>query len=231
MTIKWLCVWQFPNQLWQSNLRAMMLHTPLKLLYVKTTSYSNGWPFSAIESWYVREGTIVLLIKIFNSLNFLKDSFSALTLLVGQQQGHLACKQLSGGVLAWLSLWGEVHICIWPSWCHCHSISCSSKSKLVLPEWFCQLTKVVLKKRPLNEHSSSVVVKFLKVRRYSLNICISITGLISTTAKIYTMQAPKNTGKKDELKRIFFQLRVQIECPFGLQCLSDCDLRCQYNLW
>jgi len=29
--------------------------------------------------------------------------FSALTLLVGQQEGHLACKKLSGGVLVWLS--------------------------------------------------------------------------------------------------------------------------------
>jgi len=32
--------------------------------------------------------------------------FSALTLLVGQQEGHPACKKkLSGGVLAWLSVW------------------------------------------------------------------------------------------------------------------------------
>jgi len=30
---------------------------------------------------------------------------SALTLLVGRQEGHLACKKLSGGVLAWLSVW------------------------------------------------------------------------------------------------------------------------------
>ena len=28
-------------------------------------------------------------------------SFSALTLLVGRQEGHTACKKLSGGVLAW----------------------------------------------------------------------------------------------------------------------------------
>jgi len=27
-------------------------------------------------------------------------AFSALTLLVGRQEGHLACKKLSGGVLA-----------------------------------------------------------------------------------------------------------------------------------
>jgi len=31
-----------------------------------------------------------------------------LTLLVGRQEGHPACKKLSGGVLAWLSAWSEV---------------------------------------------------------------------------------------------------------------------------
>jgi len=33
-----------------------------------------------------------------------------LTLLVGRQEGHPACKKLSGGVLAWLSVWSEVHM-------------------------------------------------------------------------------------------------------------------------
>jgi len=33
------------------------------------------------------------------------QAFSALTLLVGRQKGHPACKKLSGGVLAWLSVW------------------------------------------------------------------------------------------------------------------------------
>ena len=42
-------------------------------------------------------------------------AFSALTLLVGRQEGHPACKKLSGGVLAWLSVWSEVQTCIWPS--------------------------------------------------------------------------------------------------------------------
>jgi len=37
---------------------------------------------------------------------------SALTLLVGRQEGHPACKNLSGGVLAWLSVWSEVQSCI-----------------------------------------------------------------------------------------------------------------------
>jgi len=31
-------------------------------------------------------------------------AFSALTLLVGRQEGHPACKKLSGGVLAWFCL-------------------------------------------------------------------------------------------------------------------------------
>jgi len=39
-------------------------------------------------------------------------AFSALTLLVGRQEGHPACKKLSGGVLAWLSIWSEVQTCI-----------------------------------------------------------------------------------------------------------------------
>ena len=41
-------------------------------------------------------------------------AFSALTLLVGQQEGHPACKKPSGGVLAWLSAWSEVQTCVWP---------------------------------------------------------------------------------------------------------------------
>jgi len=39
-------------------------------------------------------------------------AFSALTLLVGRQEGHPACKKLSGGVLAWLSVWSKVQTCI-----------------------------------------------------------------------------------------------------------------------
>jgi len=42
-------------------------------------------------------------------------AFSALTLLVGRQEGHLACKKLSGGMLAWLCIWFKCQICIWPS--------------------------------------------------------------------------------------------------------------------
>jgi len=47
---------------------------------------------------------------------FLKVAFSALTLLVGRQEGHPACKkQQSCGVLVWLSVWSKVQTCLWPS--------------------------------------------------------------------------------------------------------------------
>jgi len=52
----------------------------------------------------------------------MSHAFSDLTLLVGWQEGHLACKKLSGGVLAWLSVLSEVQTCM-PSGCHCHSLS------------------------------------------------------------------------------------------------------------
>jgi len=46
---------------------------------------------------------------------------------------NVSCK-LSGDILAWLSVWSKMQTCIWPSWCHCHSLSLASvKSRLVLP--------------------------------------------------------------------------------------------------
>jgi len=41
--------------------------------------------------------------------------FGGLTLLVGRQEGHPACKKQSGWVLVWLSVWSKVQTCIWPS--------------------------------------------------------------------------------------------------------------------
>jgi len=35
-------------------------------------------------------------------------AFSALMLLIAWQEGHPACRKLSGGVLVWLSVWSEV---------------------------------------------------------------------------------------------------------------------------
>jgi len=51
-------------------------------------------------------------------------------LLVRRQEGHRPVKNLSGEILAWLSVWSKVQmICVWSSWCHCHPII-SSSSKI-----------------------------------------------------------------------------------------------------
>ena len=69
---------------------------------------------------------------------------------LGGRKGIRPVKKLSGGVLAWLSVWSEVQTCVWPSWCHCHSLSLASvKSRLALPFWY-RLTWVVPEKGPLN---------------------------------------------------------------------------------
>jgi len=72
--------------------------------------------------------------------------FTVLMLLVGRQEGHPACKNWVVG--CWHSyVWVKVQICIWPSWCHCNSLSLAP----VNPDWFylpsftfwCQLNRVV----------------------------------------------------------------------------------------
>jgi len=78
------------------------------------------------ETWPVRKENVLALQRAEMRMvrwicaaghffKFLYASFSALTLLVGRQEGHPACKKLSGGLLAWLSVWCKVQTCIWPS--------------------------------------------------------------------------------------------------------------------
>ena len=45
----------------------------------------------------------VLAYSYWKWLSLSMKAFSALTLLVGRQEGHPGCKKLSGGMLAWLS--------------------------------------------------------------------------------------------------------------------------------
>ena len=57
----------------------------------------------------------------------------------------IRCKKNSGGwYTPYTRLYPPIHHCIWPSWCHCHSLSLASvKSTLVLPFWY-RLNRVVL---------------------------------------------------------------------------------------
>ena len=64
--------------------------------------------------------------------------------------GRKGIRPVKNWVLVWLSVWIEMQTCIWPSWCHCHSLSLASvKSRLVLPFWY-WLTPVVPEKGLLN---------------------------------------------------------------------------------
>ena len=57
-------------------------------------------------------------------------AFSALMLLVGWQEGHPACKKLSGEVLAWLSVWSKVQTCISQLMPLPLTVSCFSKIQI-----------------------------------------------------------------------------------------------------
>jgi len=93
---------------------------------------------------------------------FMDFAFSALMLLVGQQEVYLACKNwLVGCWRGYLSGWGgDLHMAqMMPL---PFTISCSSKSRLVLPFWY-WLTRVVPDKRPLNGCISSSFTDFVDV--------------------------------------------------------------------
>ena len=76
----------------------------------------------------------------------------------------------SGGVLACLSVWNEVQTCIWPSWCHCHSLSLASlNSRLVLPFWY-HLTGVVPDKGLLNVPVCVLLLLLLSSKNDKFNV-------------------------------------------------------------
>jgi len=82
----------------------------------------TGLVFDVRSKAAYRRGRLLGKVRLnytpFSFLRFLWISFfshSALTLLVGRQEGHPACKKLSGGGAVWLSVWSEVQTCIWPS--------------------------------------------------------------------------------------------------------------------
>jgi len=92
--------------------------------------------------------TIVLKINLYKVVLYVPSVL--LRCWLGGRKGIWPVKKLSGGMPAWLSVWDEVQIGIWPSWCHCHSLSLAPVfpdwfTFLVLPVWY-QLTRVVLDK-------------------------------------------------------------------------------------
>ena len=144
-----------PSSKWQQQ-KQQQCH---EMVYVKSPSGEFRNEISplvvSLLLYYICRGVNIFLLPhnevsvrdtfMLMMIHYTAYAFSALTLLVGWQEGHSACKKVNGGVLAWLSVWGKVQICRWPSWCHCHSLSeslASVKSILVLPFLY-RLTRVI----------------------------------------------------------------------------------------
>ena len=124
---------------------------------------------------------------------------------LGGRKGIQSVKILSGGVLAWLSIWNEVQTCIWPSWCHCHSLSLASvKSTLVLFFWY-WLTRVVADKGTLNV-CVCVCVLFCKA-------CRSVIGLVLTLIDVKIEHRFKQNGSFWSVE-FQFLLSFKLTAPF-----------------
>ena len=134
----------YPSITWQKNHAiSKMTHTD----YLPNTVHQHAYITRNFSNMPQQP---ILELHVSSTCHQQALAFSALTLLIGRQEGHPACKKLSGEVLAWLSVWSEVQTCMSPSWCHCHSLSLAPvKSTLVLPFWY-RPTQVVQEKGPLN---------------------------------------------------------------------------------
>jgi len=86
---------------------------------------------------------IIIRVLIFSWLCDSYNAFIALTLLVGRQEGHPACKKLSGGVLSWLLSGARCRFA------YGLADATATHCLLVLPFWY-WLTRVVPDKGPLN---------------------------------------------------------------------------------
>jgi len=99
-----------PNQQCQ-HLTANLHMVQLMSLHPKNPSFPASYKSRLVldfqvvlEKWWLNGCSSVVVI-----------AFSALTLLAGRQEGHPACKKVSGWELEWLFVWSAVQTCIWPS--------------------------------------------------------------------------------------------------------------------
>ena len=114
-----------------NNLRRLLLHW-----YVQSVHKFRRW-FQLLQFWLevldcsVQLWTLAWLAPLFHLLHVCTQQqlliglmliicttltyLNHITLLVGLLEEHLACKKLSGGVLAWLSVWSEVQTAYGPA--------------------------------------------------------------------------------------------------------------------
>ena len=128
-TEAWLCKKVLlPDLLWMLTRGESVTINPLwNITYTWAVSVS-AFRCHHTSLYYTMPNSAVLM-----NLYFILQTvvaFSALILLVGRQEEHLACKKLTDEV--WLSVWSEVRmICVWSSCCHCQPIiSCFIKIEI-----------------------------------------------------------------------------------------------------
>ena len=152
--------------------------------FTKQLSVPHSGKLQCLRFTYVTNGILTMFYLLTDSC---AHAFSALALLVWRQEGHPACKKLRGGVLAWLSVWSKMQTCMWPSWCHCHSLSLATvKSRLVSPFWY-WLTRIVPDKGPFN---GCVCVCYLQTSPCSTKSLFNQHALLSTM-HAYHARSPK----------------------------------------
>jgi len=117
-TVTWCPRCRSPTSSLLSPKSRCLLSTPLQRMSC----------FVAVSTTYYCRVPAVLTFLLFFQIKptyprNVRFAVSALTLLVGYQEEHLACKELSVEVLVWSAVQSEVQmICMWSSWCHCHPI-------------------------------------------------------------------------------------------------------------
>ena len=139
---------------------------------------------------------------------------SVIALLVGRQEGHPACKKLSGGLLVWLSVWSEVQTC---TWCYYHSLSLASvKSRLVLPFWY-QLTRVVPEKGPLNE---------------CVCVCVCVRACVRACVRVLLTYLPLVTLQRSNSATLLTPSALFLPATLAPSALSVCAVlrrRCHWR--
>jgi len=94
---------------------------------------NQGW------EWFIHTSHLVQFSAVWVCLQYL-------TLLVGLQKGHLACKDISDGCCSGYLSGAR---CKWSSWCHCHHVI-SRFTKFQNGTFRYELTQVIQEKRLLN---------------------------------------------------------------------------------
>ena len=117
-------------------------------------------------------------------------------------------------VLVWFSVWSKVQSCIWPSRCHCHSLSLGSlKSRLVLPFWY-RLTWVVPEKGPLNGCVCVYCELFADI----------ITWIISRSSFTYSKTKLQILAIQETTSTFISQLNNHAECDCVQYYAADARL-------